>query len=442
LAQSQGEPHMKQTAEHVFRHTLEAIDVPSTLARKLQRDNSRICAGPAEIDLSDFTEIVAIAFGKAAFAMADGLARILAPEFAVDGILVVPAPPARPLPGWKTFVGGHPIPTAESFAAGRAILDRLARCDEHTLIFFLISGGGSALVEQPLDPRVTLEDVQKLHSALVTCAAPIEEINVVRKHLSATKGGRLAVAAPDAMKVTLAISDVPAGQESALASGPTVPDPTTLLDMQEIIRGYGLLRKLPRSLREIIEQGKLPETPKNQDPAFAHARFEILLGEHDLLHAAHHCCEAEGFICMVDAETDGWPLEKAADHLLRELDNLRKQYPGKRVAIFSGGELSCPVTGDGIGGRNSAFVLACVPKIAGKGIAVLSAGTDGIDGNSPAAGATADGETLNRAVAVNLDPADFAARSDAHNFFARLNDAIITGPTGNNLRDLRILLAH
>ncbi|MFZ0886121.1 MAG: DUF4147 domain-containing protein [Candidatus Acidiferrales bacterium] len=433
---------MKQTAEHVFRHTLEAIDVPSALARKLQRDNSHICAGPTEIDLSAFNEIVAIAFGKAAFAMAEGLTSILAPEFVPDGILVVPATPPRLLDGWKTFVGGHPIPTAESFAAGRAILDRLARCDERTLIFFLISGGGSALVEQPLDPGVTLQAFQQLHSALVTCGAPIEEINVVRKHLSATKGGRLAAAAPDAMKLTFAISDVPEGQETALASGPTVPDPTTLLNMQEIIRGYGLLRKLPASLRELIEQGKLPETPKDADPAFARARFEILLGEHELLHAAHHCCEAEGFICMVDAETDGWPLEKAADHLLRELENLKDQYPGKRVAIFSGGELSSPVTGEGTGGRNSAFVLACVPKIAGKGIAVLSAGTDGIDGNSPAAGAAADGETLKRAIAANLDPADFGARSDAHNFFARLNDAVITGPTGNNLRDLRILLAY
>lgn len=433
---------MKQTAEHVFRHTLQAIDIPSALARKLQRDNSHICPGATEIDLREFNEIVAIAFGKAAFAMAEGLTSILAPEFAPDSILVVPAAPPRALRGWKTFVGGHPLPTAESFAAGRAILDRLVRCNEHTLIFFLISGGGSALVEQPLDPRVTLQDFQQLHSALVTCGAPIEEINVVRKHVSGTKGGRLAAAAPTAMKLTFAISDVPGGHESALASGPTVPDPTTLLNMQEIIRGYGLQRKLPASLRELIEQGKLPETPKATDPAFARACFEILLGEHDLLHAAHHCCEAAGFICMVDAETDGWPLEKAADHLLRELDSLQRQYPGKRVAIFSGGELSSPVTGEGIGGRNSAFVLACVPKIAGRGIAVLSAGTDGVDGNSPAAGAIADGETLNRALSAHVDPADFAARSDAHNFFARLNDAIITGPTGNNLRDLRILLAH
>jgi glycerate 2-kinase len=433
---------MKQTAERVFRHTLAAIDVPSALARKLQRSDSRICVGTAEIDLRDFREIVAIAFGKAACTMAEGLASILAPEFPLQGILIVPSPPPRVLPGWVTFVAGHPIPTAESFEAGRAILDRLARCDERTLVFFLISGGGSALVELPLDPRVTLADVQQLHSALVTCGAPIEEINVVRKHLSATKGGRLASAAPRSTKLTFALSDVPEGQESALASGPTVPDPTTLRDMQEIIRGYALQRKLPKSLREMIEQGMLPETPKEGDPVFARAYFEILLGEHDLLHAAHHCCEAEGFICMVDIATDGWPLENAADHLLRELDNLQRQYPGKRVAIFAGGELSSPVTGQGIGGRNSAFALTCAQKIAGKKIAVLSAGTDGIDGNSPAAGAVADGETLTRARAAGLDPADFLGRCDAHNFFAQLDDAIVIGPTGNNLRDLRVLLAQ
>jgi glycerate 2-kinase len=355
---------------------------------------------------------------------------------------VVPAPPARPLPGWKTFVGGHPLPTAESFAAGRAILERLARCGEQSLVFFLISGGGSSLVEQPLDPGVTLADFQQLHSALVTCGAPIEEINVVRKHLSATKGGRLAAAAALAMKITFAISDVPEGEESALASGPTVPDPTTGEDVERIVRRYGLLAKLPASSRGMIEQRAFAETPKDGEPVFARARFEILLGERELLHAAHHCCEAEGFTCLVDTETDNWPLEKAAEHLLAQLEILKQENPRRRVAIFAGGEVSSPVTGDGVGGRNSAFVLACVPKIAGRRIAVLSAGTDGVDGNSPAAGAVADGETFSRARAIGLDPGDFLRRCDAYGFFARVGGAIVTGPTGNNLRDLRILLAE
>jgi glycerate 2-kinase len=434
---------VKKTAEHVFRHTLAAIDISAALRRKLDRRGSLISAGgSSDIDLRGFREIVAIAFGKAALAMARGLHEILTPEFPPDGILVVPAHPSSSLPGWKTFVGGHPLPTAESFAAGRAILERLARCDERTLVFFLISGGGSSLVELPLDPGVTIADCQQVHSALVGCGAPIEEINVVRKHLSATKGGRLATAAARAMKITFAISDVPDGQESALASGPTVADPTTVDDVERIVREYGLLAKLPGALRETIERRGLRETPKDGDAAFARARFEILLREHDLMHAAHHCCEAEGFTCLVDTETDSWPLEKAAEHLLAQLEILKKENPRRRVAIFAGGEVSSPVTGDGVGGRNSAFVLACVPKIAGKKIAVLSAGTDGVDGNSPAAGAVADGETLARAAAMGMEHRDFLRRCDAHGFFARLGDAVVTGPTGNNLRDLRILLAE
>jgi glycerate 2-kinase len=432
---------VKQIAQRIFRETLAAIDIPATLERKLDLHSSRVHVGAAEIDLREFNELVAIAFGKAAFAMADGLTGILAPDFSTGGVLVVPATPPRELTGWTTFIGGHPVPTAQSFAAGRAILDRLARCGERTLIFFLISGGGSALVEQPLDPSITLEDFQRLHYALVTCGAPIEEINAVRKHLSATKGGRLAAAAPRSMKLTLGISDVPSGKESALASGPTLPDPTTVHDAERIAEQYGLLMKLPPSIKKLFERHELRETPKNNDPAFARAHFALLLGEHDLTHFAHRACEAEGHVCLCDIETDNWPIEKAADHLLALLDSQKKLFPGRPVAVIADGEVSSPVTGDGIGGRNSAFVLACVPKIAEKKIAVLSAGTDGIDGNSPAAGAVADGKTLSRATAAGFDVADFMRRSDAYNFFNRLGDAIITGPTGNNLRDLRILLA-
>jgi hydroxypyruvate reductase len=263
----------------------------------------------------------------------------------------------------------------------------------------------------------------------------------VRKHLSATKGGRLAAAAPRSMKLTLGISDVPSGKESALASGPTLPDPTTVHDAERIAEQYGLLMKLPPSIKKLFERHELRETPKNNDPAFARAHFALLLGEHDLTHFAHRACEAEGHVCLCDIETDNWPIEKAADHLLALLDSQKKLFPGRPVAVIADGEVSSPVTGDGIGGRNSAFVLACVPKIAEKKIAVLSAGTDGIDGNSPAAGAVADGKTLSRATAAGFDVADFMRRSDAYNFFNRLGDAIITGPTGNNLRDLRILLA-
>jgi glycerate 2-kinase len=432
---------VKDIATRVFRKTLTAIDIRSALERKLQCDGTQVHGYGKTVDLRDFSEFVAIAIGKAAFPMAEALSQVLPSEYRLDGIVVAPSAPARKLPGWKSFVGGHPIPTEQSFIAGRAILDRLLRCGERTLIFFLVSGGGSALVEQPLDPSITREDFAELNHALVTCGAPIEEINVIRKHLSATKGGRLAAAAPRSMKLTLGVSDVPEGYESALASGPTLPDPTTVADANQIVSRYDLLKAFPPSIKEIFERGRLQETPKESNPAFTRAHFSLLLGSHDLLHAAHHALEAEGIVCIADNTTDNWPLETAADHLLALLKSSKAENPTGRCAVVAGGEVSSPVTGRGIGGRNSAFVLSCVPKIAGKNITVLSAGTDGIDGNSPAAGAVADGETLQRALSTGVDPADFQKRSDAFTFFRNLGDAIVTGPTGNNLRDLRILIA-
>jgi hydroxypyruvate reductase len=430
----------KTVARRIFEHTLAAIDIPSAVQRALAREGARVYPCGIEINLNDYREIVAIAFGKASLAMAEGLHGMLAPDYAIDGIVVAPISPASSPPGWKTFLASHPVPDEGSFAAGRAILDRLAKCDESSLVLFLISGGGSALVEQPLDARATLDDFRALHSVLVTCGASIEEINVIRKHLSATKGGRLATAAPGSMKITLAVSDVPPGEESALASGPTLPDPSTIEDAQRIARTYGLLERFPTAIRNTFKMHTLQETPKANDPAFVHSHFEKILGEHELLHAAHHACESAGYLCICDNTTNDWPLAAAAAHLLELLKTQKGENPGRRVAVLSGGELSSPVTGNGTGGRNSAFVLECVPKIAGKPIAVLSAGTDGIDGNSPAAGAVADGESMSRAAAMKLDCAEFAARSDAYGFFAALGDAIVTGPTGNNLRDLRILL--
>lgn len=432
---------LKQLAREIFHSTLAAIDIRATLERKLARAGSRITVGDETVDLAGFSRIVAIAFGKAAFAMAEGLHQVLAPDFLPRGILVTPTPPPHELAGLRTFVGGHPVPTAASVAAAEAILELLRGCDARTVIFFLLSGGGSALVEKPLYEEIPLADLQTLNQLLVTCGAPIDDINAVRKHLSAVKGGRLAAAASQALKLTLGISDVPVGRESALASGPTLPDPTTVDDAYRVVHDYALLEKLPASLRRRFEQRQLAETPKPGDAAFARARFALLLGLDDLFHPAHRAAEARGFITHCDNSTDDWPLETAATTLLDRLNEMQRQHPGKRVALIADGEITCKVTGDGRGGRNSALVLYCVEKIAGRAVAVLSAGTDGVDGNSPAAGAVADGNTLDAARKAGLDPQDFFRRSDAYTFFHLLGDTIETGPTGNNLRDLRILLA-
>jgi len=433
---------LKQLARQIFHETLAAINIPATMQRKLRRQGTRIVCGEKTLDLKDFGKIRVVAMGKAAHAMVDGLVMSLAPFVGFEGVVSAPGLPKKAVPGLKYFAAGHPVPNEESWKAAEAILAMLKKCDEKTLVFFLLSGGGSALVELPLDPKETLEDVQQMHKALVTCGANIDEINAVRKHLSTVKGGRLATAAGEAMKITLAVSDVPMGKESALASGPTLPDPTTIEDAKRVIKAYSLSEKFPVALQRWIGDGKMPETPKANDAAFQKSHFSLTLGMDDLLHPAHHAAEALGFVTCCDNSTDDWPVEKAADALLGQLEELRAIHRGHRVALIADGEVSSPVTGNGIGGRNSAFVLACVERIAGKKIAVLSAGTDGIDGNSSGAGAVADGETSKRAREAGINPKDAFRRSDAFTFFSKLGDAILTGPTGNNLRDLRILLAE
>ena len=432
----------KQIARQISLEALKSIDIAATMERKLQFEGSRLVLPDTTIDLARFSRVLVIAIGKASHAMARGLAAILPDQISPTGVVVAPTSPAAALPDFEYFLAGHPLPNADSWRAGEVVLHLLRTCDERTLAFFLLSGGGSALFELPLNPDMTLEDVRAVHRALVTCGAPIDAMNTVRRHLSAVKGGRLAVAAGPAAKITIAATDVPVGKEAALASGPTLPDPTTIADVERIFAQYELRKRFPATLLSWLDAGLLPETPKPQDPAFTNSHFLLLLGMEDLFHAAHHAAEAHGYLSCCDNSTDDWGVEKAADNLLSQLEEWKRSNPGQRVALIADGELSSPVTGSGIGGRNSAFALACVEKITGQKITVLSVGTDGIDGNSPAAGAVADGETLARAKALGLDPAAAFRQSDAYSFFARLDDAIVTGATGNNLRDLRLLLAE
>jgi glycerate 2-kinase len=432
---------LKQLARRIFHETLAAIDIPLTIHRKLAREGSLLHCGKATIDLSKFERVRVVAIGKAAHAMLDGLKACLPPDFSFAGIASAPVAPPNAHPTIQYFVGGHPIPNEDSWNAAKAVLKMLEACDSRTLVFFLLSGGGSALIELPLDPQLSLADMQQIHRLLIGCGAPIEAINTVRKHISAVKGGRLATAAHRPTKITLAVSDVPAGKEWALASGPTLPDPTTRSDAEKILNEYALRDKFPEAFHRWVAREAIPETPKAGDPAFANAHFSLLLGLDNLFHPAHGAAEGAGCVTCCDNLTDDWAVERAAEYLLAQLEELRSNNPTRRVAVIADGEVSSPIRGNGIGGRNAAFVLACVEKIAGKNIVVLSAGTDGIDGNSPAAGAVADGNTLARAQAANLDPRDAFQRSDAFTFFKCLDDAIITGPTGNNLRDLRILIA-
>jgi glycerate 2-kinase len=432
----------KQLAREIFRDTLAAIDIPAVMERKLTFADSRLTIEGSSIKLAPETPLLVIALGKAAHPMIAGLRALLPDSIRWWGVVSAPTSPTQPVAGLTYFVGGHPNPDQQSWRAAEAMLSLLREADESTPVVFLVSGGGSALAELPLPPGMQLEELQAVNHALVTCGAPIEAMNTIRRHLSAIKGGRLAVAAGRAPKITLAVTDVPVGKEHALASGPTLPDRSTIEETHEILKRYALHERLPEAVRRWLEAGGMPETPDHGHQAFENASFHVLLGMHDLFHAAHHAAESRGFLSCCDNSTDDWPVQRAAETLLQKLDEWKRENPGQRVAVIADGEVSSPVAGPGVGGRNSAFALSCVSKIVGKGITVLSAGTDGIDGNSPAAGAVADGETLHRGIAAGIEPTASFRESDAYSFFDKLGDAIVTGPTGNNLRDLRLLLAE
>ena len=251
------------------------------------------------------------------------------------------------------------------------------------------------------------------------------------------RSGRLADAAWPARQVTLYVSDVPAHLPTMVASGPTMPDDTTLLDTRALLERADLRARLAP-----FAEAHFHETPKPGDRCFERSGWQRLLDNSTGVEALRELGIATGLITVTDLHCDDWNFRNAANHLLTRLEQLRAEHPGRPVAVISGGELSCPVTGNGVGGRNQAFVLDCAKKISGQRIVALSAGTDGIDGNSQATGAVADGETLGRAAALGMEAEDYQQRSDSFTFFNNLGDTIVTGPTGTNVRDLRLLLAY
>ncbi len=430
---------MRDLLRRMFTDVLRELDVGRRMKARLSAHGTVLEIDNDLYALDQYREIRVIAFGKAAAEMAATLDETLGAGRA-RGLVVTSAPATALRPNFEYITGGHPYPNQNSLRAAEHALSIAHSAGEQTLLIFLISGGGSAILEKSLFDDVTIEDLAEFNRVLVTCGANIYEMNVLRKHFSAIKGGRLAVAGWPARQITVYVSDVPADKPSTVASGPTMPDESTVQDCLEVARQYGLLNRLPEAYASRLSGGQLPETPKPGEPHFAHSEWYAVLSNQDGIEALRARAEAQGWRCETDLSCDDWPLPMAADHLLERLRSLRQAARGP-ACVVSGGELSSPVTGDGIGGRNLAFALHCAMRIAGLPVAVLSAGTDGVDGNSPAAGAVADGTTVARARALGLDPADYFQRSDSYSFFAAVNDALITGPTGNNVRDLRILVA-
>ena len=430
---------MRHRAQEIFDHALGECSIPKAFSRCVKFDSGQLQVDKYGYDLRAFQSAVIVSIGKAGHSMANALSQVAAAE--IGGIIACPNAPESPVKGFRYFYGGHPLPNQDSLRAGTAILELLQALPPQSLVLFLISGGASAIAEKPIGADLTLSDVIETNRALVLSGAPIAQINAIRKHLSAIKGGRMAKAAAPATQMSLLVSDVPDHAIDALASGPTMADSSTVADCYAISRQFNLVSKFPQRVRSIFENRQLSETPKPDDPAFANSRFITVSSNRNAVEAATIQARKLGFAVEVDNSCDDWDYARTGDYLLARLKGLRQT--SSTACLISGGEVTVTVGNkSGVGGRNQQFALYCAEKISGEPITVLSAGTDGVDGNSPAAGAVVDGTTVARARRRGLDVASALCRFDAFPLLDTIGDATVIGPTGNNVRDLRILLAY
>jgi hydroxypyruvate reductase len=437
--------HMRDVARDIFTTALKNASIESAFARNVHCERRVLRIAEDLHDLDSYNRVFVVSIGKAAHTMVAALEAQVGGS--LEGIVASSVEPASQVRGFRYFRGGHPTPTAESIRAANAILKSLTSLDSTSLAIFMISGGGSSVVEKPIvalkDDEISLPDLAATYRTLVHSGAPIAEINAIRKHLSAVKGGRLAQAAYPAQQVSILVSDVPDDTPDALASGPTMPDSSSIHDCERIAAKYDLVDQLPKSVADLFRQHSLDETPKSDDPAFVRARWWTVLSNRVAIDKAAAAATRAGFAVEVDNSCDDWPYDKAAAYLLNRLRELHRTV--SRVCLISGGEVTVTVRNGGVGGRNQQFALACAEEISGDDITVLSAGTDGIDGNSPAAGAVVDGSTIAR-VDVRAGSVEAVRQAlsgfNAYPLFDAIGDTVVTGPTGNNLRDLRILLAY
>ena len=429
----------------MFHAALKAVDAQAAVQKAVSLQHSNLRVVDRQFDLTS-RQLYAVAIGKAALGMAKGLMKVLGSRISAG---VISAPNFEPdstvfSQSWQVFSGGHPFPNTESLAAAQATTKLLQNAEvDRAIVIFLISGGGSAALEWPSNPAITLEELIQANRTLVLSGATIGEINTVRRALSAAKGGRLALVAPSTTQVSLIISDVNPGEDALVASGPTMVTQTSELDPRKIVDRYELRHQFPESVMRTIDEVTDPVVAlPMEDLDQSHY---VLLDNHSALETIVAEARSRGFRTGLADDIVEQPIEAGCQLLLTRLQQLKHQ-TSEPVCLISGGEFGCPVRGQGVGGRNLETALRCaldLDKSAGaKNVLIFSGATDGIDGNSPAAGALADQATIARGRARSLDAKKFLAESDSFSFFHQLGDAIITGPTGTNVRDVRIILSN
>ncbi len=444
----QAEGGFLSDAEAIWRAAIAAVAPERLVRESVVREGDLVRIKGTTLDLAGFERIFLVAFGKAAGAMSGALADILG-ERLTSGLVVVPGPGVKTVPKLEILEASHPIPDAGSVEAARRALEIAGKAGEKDLVFVCISGGGSSLLTLPAE-GITLEKKRRLTDDLLRAGATIDELNAVRKHLSAVKGGRLAKAAFPATVVTLVLSDVVGDDPGTIASGPTHWDLSTFADARGVLERYGLWDSAPALVRARLEEGsrgEIEETLKEGDPVFARASTFIVGANMTALRAAKHEAESRGFETAFLSSSDSGEARKVAANYAAFMAAMACSAASlpRPLCLLAGGELTVTVKGRGRGGRNTEFVLAALiemGKIDAEGLdwLILSLGTDGIDGPTDAAGAWADTATAGCARALRLDPAAYLDDNDSYSFFKQTGYLIVTGPTGTNVMDLRVFL--
>ncbi|HTZ41048.1 MAG TPA: glycerate kinase [Syntrophales bacterium] len=431
---------MDDDAVTIFNAALGAVDPYAAVKSHVEKIR-KICREEG------LTKIFVVGLGKAAYPMTRSLVDAFRDRIA-GGVVVTKyghAPGGTLSENIAIFEAGHPVPDENGVAGASRAVELLKTADRETLVVCLISGGGSALFVAPAD-GLSLDDKQVMTRILLRGGADIVELNTVRKHLSRVKAGRLAEAASPARVISLILSDVIGDPLDFIASGPTSPDTTTWADALSIVTRYDTAGEMPQNILQLLRdgsEGKIPDTPKKGDPVFDRVENIIIGSNRIATEAARQEARDLGYEPVVLTTELQGEARDAARWLYRQLLESQSCLTSgrKRIALIAGGESTVTVRGKGLGGRNTEMALAFAMDIAGTtGITFLSAGTDGTDGPTDAAGAIVDGQTLSKARALDLDPQAFLDDNDSYHFFEKVGGLVKTGPTGTNVMDLQIIL--
>lgn len=447
-----------EDAKTIFSAALKRVDPALMLKELVGIDGNTLVirteTDTAKYDLGRYSRIVVVGAGKASAKMALGLEAVLGDRI-TSGLVAVKEGHTEKLEYVDLIEAAHPMPDKRCVEAAKRIGRICSDADEKTLILNLISGGGSALLTAPYQNEayaISLDDIQAVTGLLLACGAVIQEINVIRKHLSAVQGGRLAGFAAPATMVSLILSDVIGDPLTSIASGPTVPDPTTYKDAWNIFRKYSLEEKLPESVARIITDGaagKVPETPGEGDKIFETVR-NILIGTNiSALYAASEEAEKLGYAPVIlSSQLTGEAREiaKLFSGMAKDLSLNRLSFK-KPACIIAGGETTVTLKGKGKGGRNQEMALAFLMEYlddpdALEKVVFLSGGTDGNDGPTDAAGGLAHIGIMKAMKDADLDPAEYINNSDSYHFLKKTGGLLMTGPTNTNVCDVQILLAE